>query len=45
MHVTNLGYLKDKPFYFTELPNGNMEESNGMLVGLNIVAIIPKTND
>ncbi len=45
MYVTNLGYLKNGPLCFIKLPNGGMEESNRILVGLDIAAIIPKTND
>ncbi len=45
MHVTNLGYLKDGPPCFTELPNDSMEESNRILVGLDIATIIPKTDN
>ncbi len=45
MHVTNIGYLKDGPPRFTELPDGGIEESNKMLVGLNTAAIIPETDD
>ncbi len=45
MHVTNLGYLEDRPPYFTELPEGGTEESNRMLIGLDTAAVIPKTLD
>ncbi len=45
MHITNLGYLEDGPPRFTELPDGGTEESNRMLVGLDIAAVIPKTDD
>ncbi len=45
MHVTNLGYLEDKPPHFTELLNDNTEELNKMLVGLDTAAVIPETDD
>lgn len=45
MHITNLGYLKDRPLCFLEFLDSSMEESNRMLVRLDIVAIIPETNN
>lgn len=44
MHVTNLSYLEDKPSYFTELSESDMEESNKMLVGLDTASVIPETD-
>lgn len=45
MYVTNLGYLEERSPCFTELPDRNTEESNRILIGLDIVAVIPETND
>ncbi len=45
IHVTNLGYLKDNSFHFTELFNGGTKELNKILVGLSTAAIIPETDD
>lgn len=45
MHFTNLDYLNDGSLHFTELPDGGMKESNKMLIGLNIVTIIPETDN
>lgn len=45
MPITYLGYLENKPLHFTKLLDGNIKESNKMLVRLDITLIIPKTND
>ncbi len=45
IHVTNLGYLEDRPPHFTELLDGSTKESNKMLVRLDIAAIIPETDN
>ncbi len=45
MHVTNLSYLEDGPPCFTQLPDGGMEESNRILVGVDTAAVIPETNN
>lgn len=45
IYVTNLGYLKDKPLYFTELLDGNIEELNKMLIELDTAIVIPETNN
>ena len=45
MYVINLGYLKDRPPYFTELLDGGTKESNWILVRLNTAVVIPKTDD
>ena len=45
MHVTNLGYLKNGPLRFTELPDGGIKKSNRMLVGLDIAVVIPETDN
>ena len=45
MYVTNLGYLEDKFLYFTKLSNGNIEELDKILVGLDIAAIISETDN
>lgn len=43
--VTNLDYLENGSLCFTKLSDGNMKESNRILVGLDIPTIIQKTND
>lgn len=45
IYVINLSYLEDRSLYITELPNDNIEESQRMLVGLDVAAIIPKTDN
>lgn len=45
MCVTNLGYREDGPPHFTKLLNGDTEESNRMLIRLDIAFVIPETND
>lgn len=45
MHVTSLGYLENGSPHFTELPDDSTEESNRMLVGLDIAAIILDTDE
>ena len=45
MHIINLGYLEERLFYFIELSDGDTEESNRILIGLEITTVIPKTND
>ena len=45
IHVTNLGYLQNKPPHFMELFDSNTKESNKILVRLDIAAIIPETNN
>lgn len=45
IHITNPGYLEDRPPYCMKLPEDDTEESNRVLVGLDIAAIIPKTDD
>ena len=45
MHVTNLDYLGDGPLYFTKLPDGGMDKSNRILIGLDIAAVILETDD
>lgn len=44
IHVINLIYLENGPLCLTKLPDGGTEESNKMLVGLDIAVIIPNTN-
>ena len=45
MHVTNLDYLENKPFCFTELLNGGIEKLNRMLVRLDTATVIPETDN
>ncbi len=45
IYITNLGNLKDKPLCFTKLSDSNMDESNRILIILDIVAIIPVTKN
>lgn len=45
MHITNLDYLEDGPLCFTELFNGDTEESNRILVGLNTTVVILEINN
>lgn len=45
IYITNLDYLENRPLCFTELLDNSMEELNKILVGLNIAAIISKTNN
>lgn len=45
IYITNLSYLKDGPSHFMEFPDSSMEESNWMLVVLDIAAIIPETDN
>lgn len=45
IHVINLGYLKKGSLRFTKLSNSGTEESNKMLVGLDIAAVISETDD
>lgn len=45
IYVTNLSYLKDRPLWFIKLLDGGTKESNKMLVGLNIVVVIPKIDN
>ena len=45
IHITNVGYLEDRCPYFIELSDGNIEESNKILIELDTTAIILKTND
>lgn len=45
MHVTNLGYLEDRSPYFTKFSYGSIEELNKILVRLDTVAVIPKTDN
>lgn len=40
MHIINLGYLENKFSHLTKSPDSSAEESNRMLVELDIVAII-----
>ena len=45
MYIINLSYLEDKLFYFTKLPNGDIEKLDRILIRLDISAIIPKTDN
>ncbi len=45
MHVTNLGFIEDKPPCFTEFLDGGTEESSKMFVELDIAVVIPETNN
>lgn len=45
VHVTNLGYLKDGFSGFTEISNGGINNSNNIIVKLDIAIIILETND
>lgn len=45
IHVTNLNYLKNGFFYFMELSDGNIEESNKIFVRLDKIAAISDNND
>lgn len=44
-HLIKLGYLEDRSPRFTKQPKGNTEESNKMLIGLDIAIVIRKAND
>lgn len=45
MHITNLGYLEDRPLCFIKLPDGGIEEFNKMLVGLDTATIILESDN
>lgn len=45
IYVTNLGYLKNRSPYFTELPDSVMEKLNKILVGLDTATVIPDIDD
>lgn len=45
IHVTNLGYLENISLYFKKLSNSNLEESNKILIKLDIATIIIETNN
>lgn len=45
MHITNLGYLKDRLLHFTEFLDDGTEKLNRILVGLNIAAVILETDN
>ena len=45
MHIINLNYLKDRLFCFTKLLDNGIKELNRILVGLNTIAVILKTNN
>lgn len=45
MHVSNLDYLKNKSLSFTKVPDSGIKKSNKMMVGLDITAIILKTDN
>ena len=45
IYAINLSYPKDGPFCFIELPNSNIEESDKILIGLDTVIVIPKTDN
>lgn len=43
LHISILGYLKNKPFCFVELSN-NGNEKNMQMIGLNNAVAIPNNN-
>lgn len=43
-YITKLGNLEERFSRFIELPNGNTEKSNKMLVKLDIVVVISETD-
>ncbi len=45
MYIINLSYLKDGLLYFTEFSEGNINELNKMLVGLDIATVISETDN
>ena len=45
MHVTNLGYLKNRSLHFTESLDSNTEELNKILVRLDTAIVILETDN